>query len=156
MSSRRSAALATLLAMAFAITVVAVAQATPAVGQHPSTPVIGTLADKSDVNTDRIKFQTKDPADVATFVVTYDPDGFSGWHRHPGILFVTVQSGSVIRTVGCSSATYGPGETFIESDEQAVGAVRNASHTRDAVLSVTQVVPKGSARRFDADPPNCP
>lgn len=156
MSSTRSLTIATVLAAAFAISVVAVAQATPAVGQHPTTPVIGTLADKIDVNTDRIKFQTKGPTDVATFMVTYDPDGFSGWHTHPGIVFVTVQSGSVIRTVGCSSTTYGVGDTFVESDAQAVGAVRNASHTANAVLLVTQVVPKGSARRADADPPNCP
>jgi quercetin dioxygenase-like cupin family protein len=156
MSSTRSLTLATILAAVFAVTVVAVAQATPAVGQHPTTPVIGTLTAKVDVNTDRIKFQTKDPTDVATFMVTYDPDGFSGWHTHPGILLVTVQSGSVVRTVGCSSTTYGPGETFVESDEQAVGAVRNPSHTTDAVLWVTQVVPKGSPRRANADAPNCP
>ena len=92
---------------------------------------------------------------MATFMVTYDPDGFSGWHTHPGIVFVTVQSGSVIRTVGCRSTQYGVGQTFVESDEQAVGAVGNASHTTPAVLWVTQVVPKGSVRRFEADPPRC-
>ena len=34
------------------------------------------------------------------------PAGFSGWHTHPGIVFVVVQSGSVVRQVGCTSHTY--------------------------------------------------
>src|SRR6266542_3180067 len=93
----------------------AYALATPPSGQHPTTPAIGTLAAGQQVNTDRLKFQTKDPADVATFSVTYDPLGFSGWHTHPGIVFAIVASGSVIRQVGCTSHTYNAGDSFIES-----------------------------------------
>ena len=37
------------------------------------------LAAGHQVNTDRLKFQTKDAADVAAFSFTYDPLGFSGW-----------------------------------------------------------------------------
>lgn len=135
--------------------VATVALATPPFGQHPTTPVIGTLADSVQVNTDRIKLQTKDPVDVATFSVTYDPGGFSGWHTHPGVLIVTVQSGSVVRQVGCDSTTYNPGDVFVESDEQPSGQVSNPSQTVPAVLGVTQIVPKGSGRRVEADPPSC-
>jgi quercetin dioxygenase-like cupin family protein len=131
------------------------ALATPPSGQHPTTPAIGTLADAQHVNTDRLKFQTKDAADVATFSVTYDPLGFSGWHTHPGIVFVVVQSGSVVRQVGCDSQTYNAGDAFIESDEQPAGQVRNPSSTTPAVLTVMQVTPHGSARRVEADPPEC-
>jgi quercetin dioxygenase-like cupin family protein len=129
--------------------------ATPPSGQHPTVPVIGTLADATHINTDRLKFQTKDPADVATFSVTYDPNGYSGWHTHPGILFVVVQSGSVVRQVECESHTYNAGDAFIESDAQPAGQVRNPSSTTPAVLTVMQVVPHGSARRIEADPPAC-
>jgi quercetin dioxygenase-like cupin family protein len=157
MSSSRSILLATVIALTMAITTVAVAHATPPSGQHAGTPLIGTLEASSLINTDRIKVQTKDATDVATYSVTYDPGGFSGWHAHPGVLFVTVQSGSLIRTVGCSSTTYSAGQTFIESDEQPVGAVSNASAVDPAVLSVTQITPHGSARRIDAaDAPICP
>ena len=133
----------------------AYALATPPSGQHPTTPAIGTLAAGQQVNTDRLKFQTKDPADVATFNVTYDPLGFSGWHTHPGIVFVVVQSGSVIRQVGCDSQTYGAGDSFIESDEQPPGQVSNPSATTPAQLTVMQVTPHGSPRRVEADPPSC-
>src|SRR5207248_489399 len=78
-------------------------------------------------NTDRLKFQTKDAADIATFSVTYDPLGFSGWHTHPGIVFVVVQSGSVVRQVGCASQTYDAGGSFIVSEQQPPGQVRNPS-----------------------------
>jgi quercetin dioxygenase-like cupin family protein len=133
----------------------AYALATPSSGQHPTTPAIGALAAGQQVNTDRLKFQTKDAADVATFGVTYDPLGYSGWHTHPGIVLIVVQSGSVVRQVGCDSQTYGAGDAFVESDEQPAGQVRNTSSTTPAVLSVMQITPHGSPRRVEADPPAC-
>src|SRR4051794_3164450 len=133
----------------------AYALATPSSGQHPTTPAIGTLAADQQVNTDRLKFQTKDPADVATFSVTYDPLGFSGWHTHPGIVFVVVGSGSVIRQVGCDVHTYSAGDSFVESDEQPPGQVTNPSDATPAVLTVMQITPHGSPRRVEADPPTC-
>jgi quercetin dioxygenase-like cupin family protein len=156
MHSKRSFSLATLVAVAMALVAVAVVQATPPSGQHPSVPTIGALDETIVVNTDRIKFQTKDPTDVATYSVTYEGGGFSGWHTHPGILLVTVQSGSVIRSVGCASWTYTAGQSFVESDEQAIGSIANASATDQAVLLATQITPRGSARRIDAaNPPTC-
>jgi quercetin dioxygenase-like cupin family protein len=143
------------LAILALLAAAAIAMATPPSGQHPTTPVVATLADSIHVNTDRIKFQTKDSTDFAIFNVTYDAGGYSGWHTHPGIVFVLVQSGAVVRQVGCESRTYNAGETFIESDDQPAGQVRNASATDPAVLSVTQIVPAGSKRRVEADPPNC-
>jgi quercetin dioxygenase-like cupin family protein len=140
---------------AVAVGLAAYAFATPPSGQHPTVPTIGTLADATHINTDRLKFQTKDAADVATFSVTYDANGFSGWHTHPGMLFVVVQSGSVVRQVGCESHTYSAGDAFIESDEQPPGQVSNPSSTTPAVLTVTQIVPHGSPRRVEADPPTC-
>jgi len=96
------------------LTVAAVALATAPSGQHPTSPVIGTLSDSTQVNADRVKLQTKDPTDVASFSVTYDPGGYSGWHTHPGVLIVVVQSGSVVREVGCGPPrTYGPGDAFV-------------------------------------------
>lgn len=144
------------VALAAVLTVAAVALATTPSGQHPTTPVIGTLSDVTRVNADRIKFKTKNPVDVATFGVTYDPGGYSGWHTHPGVLFVVVQSGSVVREVDCESPrTYAAGEAFVESDEQPTGQVSNPSPNVPAVLQVTQIVPKGSVRRVEAEPPSC-
>jgi quercetin dioxygenase-like cupin family protein len=156
LGNSRSIIPAIILAIVAVVGVSSAVLATDPVGQTATNLVAGTLSTISVLNTDRIKFQTKDPTDVATYSVTYAPGGFSGWHTHPGVLLVTVQSGSVIRTVGCASWTYSAGQTFVESDEQAVGSVRNASASDQALLLVTQIVPSGSVRRVDApDAPVC-
>src|SRR5205814_2151242 len=126
--------IAPVLAIVGVLVVVAIAMASPPSGQHPSAVVSGTLADPLHINTDRIKFQTKEPTDFASFTVTYDPGGYSGWHTHPGIVLAVVQSGSVVRTVACESHVYNAGDAFVESDEQPAGQVRNASVTQPAVL----------------------
>ena len=155
MNRRRTLGVAALVAvLALGIFNSAVWATTPT-GQHASGLVTGTLSAATQVNTDRIKFQTKGPVDVAMFTVTYDAGGFSGWHTHPGVLFVLVVSGAVVRTVGCESVTYSAGQTFVESDEQPSGEVRNASATEPAVLEVAQIVPKDSGRRVEGDPPSC-
>jgi quercetin dioxygenase-like cupin family protein len=159
MSSKRSMSIAGVAAAALLLALVAAVQATPPSGQIASAPVLGTLDAGDLINADRIKFQAKDQVDIATYTVTYAGGGFSGWHTHPGIVFATVQAGSVIRTVGCQSVTYTAGQSFIESDEQPAGAVANASATDSAFLQVTQIVPHGSVRRVDvaaADAPVCP
>jgi len=147
-----TALLAVFAFAAFATTV----SATPPSGQSPSGLVVGHLTDPINVNVDHLNFESRRPTDVAMFTVTYDPGGFSGWHTHPGILFVVVKSGSVVRTVKCHQPrTYGAGETFVESDEQPAGEVQNASTTDPAVLVVTQIVPQGAGRRVEADQPAC-
>jgi quercetin dioxygenase-like cupin family protein len=119
--------------------------ASPPSGQTPSNLVIGRLSDP-----------TNDSADIAMFTVTYTAGGYSGWHTHPGILFVVVVSGSVVRTVKCQAPrTYVAGQSFVESDAQPAGEVQNASTTASAVLQVTQIVPQGSVRRVEAVQPAC-
>jgi hypothetical protein len=69
---------------------------------------------------------------------------------------VVVVSGSVVRTVKCQDPrTYVAAQSFVESDAQPAGEVQNASTTASAVLQVTQVVPQGSVRRFEAVQPAC-
>jgi quercetin dioxygenase-like cupin family protein len=130
--------------------------ASPPSGQTPSNLVIGRLSDPINVNVDNIKFRSNDSTDIAMFTVTYSAGGYSGWHTHPGILFVVVVSGSVVRTVKCQEPrTYVAGQSFVESDAQPAGEVQNASTTASAVLQVTQIVPQGSVRRVEAVQPAC-
>jgi len=146
---------AALLAIMTLGAVTTAVSATPPSGQNPSGLAVGRLDGPLEINIDRIKFQTKGDTDIAMFTVTYDPGGFSGWHKHPGILFVVVKAGVVTRTLDCMSRTYHVGDSFVESDKQPSGEVRNASATDPAVLSVTQVVPHDSPRRTDTNPPTC-
>jgi quercetin dioxygenase-like cupin family protein len=99
------------------------------------------------VNSDRVKLQTKGPTDVRVQKINVAPGGFSGWHHHPGIVIVTVASGTLTFTKSdCSSKTYGPGHpngaVFVEAGDDP----GQASSTTGATLYATYIAPS-------ADPP---
>jgi len=107
---------------------------------------VGTLAHATHINTDRLKSRRSKPADVATFSVTYDPNGFSGWHTHPAIVLSSVQSGvGRCARSAAESHAYNAGDAFIESDAQAGGPGHQPELDHSPVLTVMQVVPHGSA-----------
>jgi quercetin dioxygenase-like cupin family protein len=125
------------------------------------TPLVtGNLANKVKVESDGVKFQTKEPTDVRVARVDIAPGGYSGWHHHPGIVIVTVLSGAVTFTNSdCSSKTYGPGlpngAVFIESGDDP----RQASSAAGATTYVTFVAPHVNPPVFtiaDHDAPGCP
>lgn len=83
-----------------------------------------------------MKFQSKADVDLVTQTITFAAGSTSGWHAHPGVVLVTVASGSLVR--GNHS-----------------GLVRNET-TSAAVVYVTYLVPKGiTALRIDKADPNC-
>ncbi len=144
-----------------ASTVIAALGATIALanpGTLITTTILGhraALADSVEVNQDRIKFQTKDPTDVLVQTITFQPHGSSGWHFHPGVVIVVVESGQVTtHDANCQTRTYGPHESFVESGT-APFMVSNESDTANALVYATLVVPAGSPFRIETDPPPC-
>jgi quercetin dioxygenase-like cupin family protein len=143
------------------ITVIAAAGATIALantGTLITTTILGhraTLSDSVQVNQDRIKFQTKDATDVLVQTITFDTHGTSGWHFHPGVVIVVVESGQVTtHDANCQTATYGPHQSFVESGIEPF-MVSNESSTGKAVVYATLVVPAGSPFRIETAPPAC-
>jgi hypothetical protein len=138
----------------------AVALGSPGVGFHPENLVTANLANDVKLNSDRVKFQTKDPTDVRVARVDIAAGGRSGWHHHPGIVIVTVASGSVTFTRSdCSSKTYGPGlpdgAVFVEGGDEPA----QASSTTGATNYVTFVAPHADPPVFRIDDhefPGCP
>src|SRR2546426_2529997 len=82
------------------------ALATTGGGFTPTPAVRGTLAGPLHVNADRLKFQTKEDADVVVQSITYSSGGFSGWHTHPGFVLAVMESGALTIQVGCSTNSY--------------------------------------------------
>lgn len=76
-----------------------------------ATPLVIANLDRTvDLNSDGIKFQTKDPTDVLAQEIVIDARGSSGWHHHPGIVIVAVQSGRVtVWDEDCHKTRYGIG-----------------------------------------------
>lgn len=125
-------------------------------GITPQTLANSRFNDDALVNHDRIKFQTKDPTDVRMQKLTFAAASRSGWHHHPGLLVVAVQSGTVtLSDRTCASKTYGPGlpngAVFIEGDDDTVQATSAAG----AVAYVTIVVPRGAPSRVEDQVPFC-
>jgi quercetin dioxygenase-like cupin family protein len=127
-------------------------------GTAITTTILGhraTLTESVQVNQDRVKFQTKDPTDVLVQTITFQPQATSGWHFHPGVVIVVVESGQVTtHNASCQTVTYGQHESFVESGTDPF-MVSNESATDKAVVYATLVVPAGSVLRIETDPPAC-
>lgn len=120
--------------------------------------VTANYDEQGHINSDRVKFQTKGATDVRVQKLTFAAGAFSGWHHHPGIVIVAVQSGIVtILDSNCGSRSYGPGQpngaVFVEGHDSAMEA-RSAG---GAVVLVTYVAPSAdpSVFRQEDDPPPC-
>jgi len=106
------------------------------------------------------KIQQEDPKDVVMRQLTIAPGGSSGWHAHPGPVFVLVTQGTVTnyeaKDSSCTGRRISAGEGFVEPPRD-VHMVRNEGSTT-AVMVVTFLdVPVGGAFRIDMPRPgNCP
>jgi quercetin dioxygenase-like cupin family protein len=158
--ARRRAAVAAVGVAASAVAVTA-ALASPPLGFHPTNLVAeAELPAPVHLTSDSIKFKTKEPVDVRVQSVTIDPGGRSGWHHHPGMVVVAVETGTVtVLDAACNASTYGPGSpngsVFIESGDEP-GEVRNTTD-KPATVYATFIAPDADPGVFRIeDAPACP
>ncbi|MBA2383354.1 MAG: hypothetical protein H0V68_01635 [Actinobacteria bacterium] len=151
-----------LLAIVTALVVVGTAVATMASGLTATTFVRATLgANKPHdgvkaYSGDHVKLHTKGATDVTMQTITFAPGGSSGWHSHPGVVLVAIQSGTLTRyDAHCRTTQYGPGQAFVEFGDHA-GLVRNNTAS-NAVVYVTYISPKSatSLRNDKPQPATC-
>ena len=103
-----------------------------------------------------INLQSKGSVDVANVTVNVAPGGDSGWHTHPGIVFVTVKSGTItFYNQTCVGTVHAAGTSFTEANGNGPGMARNESTTVPVELVVTYVVPTGAALRIDTPVAPC-
>ena len=129
---------------------------TPAFGSPgsavtPTTYSTTTLSESVEGNHDRIKFQTKDPAVVRVQKLEFVPGGYTGFHHHPGIVIVSVVSGSLNLVDGsdCSVETKAAGTVFVESSDHA----HNAIAPTGATVYVTYITPASDPPVFRVEEP---
>jgi Cupin domain len=96
--------------------------------------------------------------DVATQAITFQPGGHSGWHTHPGPVFITVVSGTMTfyesQEPTCPAIVRTAGQGYLDTGEHAHLA-RNETGS-PAVNLVTYLAPPGAALRVDQpEPANC-
>jgi len=148
----------TTLGLVIAGAAATVALATPGSGVTTSTFVTADFTNSVHFNSDRVKFQTKDPTTVRVQKLAWAAGAYSGWHHHPGVIVVTVQSGSVtVEDSSCNSVTYGPGlpdgAVFVEGGDDPIQVTSAGGATEYAM----QVAPAASPPvfRIEDDPPAC-
>jgi len=144
--------------VAVIVTLAAVALGSPGSGVTSTTLVTANFDHTAQLNSDMVKFQTKDATDVRIQRLVFGADSFSGWHHHPGIILVSVESGAVtLWESDCSSTTYGPGlpdgAVFVEGGDDPV----QATSATGATAYVTYVAPNADPPvfRIEDDPPPC-
>ena len=159
--ARKRAAVATVGVAACSVAAAA-AFASPPSGFTPTNLVPeAEIAESVHVNSDRVKLQTKGPTDVRVQRIDIAPGGRSGWHHHPGVVIVAVQTGTVTYVDSdCEPTAYGAGapngSVFVESGDEAHEA-RNLT-AQPATVYATFVAPDADPGVFRIeDPPiNCP
>lgn len=151
---RRTIAAAT--AMLAAAVVVTAAVATPVIGVITSTVLArGTLTTAVNANADGVVLRTHGATDHVVQELVFRGGSSSGWHRHPGVVLVTIKSGTFVHyTSDCVPETLTAGDTFWESGKHAT-LLRNETH-EDGVVYASYILPKGAPLRIDMPNPGCP
>lgn len=106
-----------------------------------------------------VEVKAKPALDVAVQTISFPAGSSSGWHRHPGPVFILVTKGTIRFYEGddptCTPIEKSAGEGFLDRGEHAHIA-RNESD-RAAETAVTVFAPQGAPLKIDADAPgNCP
>jgi len=120
---------------------------------------VGQIHWNSSLNGFDTELNTSQETDIHVTEGVADPNGgTTGWHAHPGPVFVLVKSGAVTAYSGddptCTGQTYTAGMSFIEGTRPHI--LRNEGVLHAEIVAVF-FVPAGQARRIDvAAPGNCP
>jgi quercetin dioxygenase-like cupin family protein len=106
-----------------------------------------------------VEIKGKPAVDLAVQSIVFQPGSHSGWHRHPGPVFIQVVSGTMTFYESddprCTPVVRTAGQGFLDVGDHAHIA-RNETAT-PAQNIVTYFAPPGATLRIDApNPGNCP
>ena len=140
---------------------IGIVAATPGSGAVGTILSVGILPAGVKIHTDdQLKFSTRDDVQVVTQTITIAPGGHTGWHSHPGPVFVTITAGTMTfydaDDPTCTAGTYATGDSFVDRGGGHVHIARNEGAV-NLVLFATYLVPVGAPIRTDVPSPGtCP
>jgi quercetin dioxygenase-like cupin family protein len=77
------------------------------------------VAKMSDGNYYNATLTTYGPSTISTQIAAFNPGGHNGWHSHPGLVAVTVNSGTIIwYDANCKATTYHAGDSWVEGSQR--------------------------------------
>ena len=152
-------------------TVAGIAFATPTTGAFGNTVFsVGTITQSvfafSDHPTDgsaagvdwpafKVALETSGPVNIIQQEVSFMPGGYTGWHKHPGLLLLTLaaDSGPVDwYDEYCHKTVYKPGDSWTEGT--TLHSVVN-SGSIPAHFLITYVIAAGVEKRIGETAPSC-
>ena len=106
-----------------------------------------------------VEIKAKPAVDIAVQRITFEPGGYSGWHRHPGPVFIQVVAGEMTfyesNDPTCSPIVKKQGEGYLDAGVHAHIARNESGAPSENV--VTYFAPPGAQLRIDEPTPgNCP
>ena len=104
----------------------------------------------------KVKIDANDGLTIATQSITFQPGGQSGWHRHPGPVFISVKEGTMtFYDENCNATVVSAGQGFLDAGDDAHLA-RNESGSPSTNVVTYFAPPHTTILRIDApQPPTC-
>ncbi len=136
----------------------AVTSANPAVGVTATLLARGTY-DSYDVKTDAhgaidFKAKTKEATDMVVQRHDFLPGGVTGWHQHPGPIFITVTKGTLTfyerDDPTCSPHVVTAGHGYVDTGNGHIGRNETDAPAQDVAVAIA---PVGAPFRTELDPP---
>lgn len=120
----------------------AAAIATPPSGVSPTNFVTETMEEPIRAKNDKIDLKTKDATIIRSQLLTFGENSTTGWHHHPGLVIVGVESGTIeLWNEDCSKTAYGPGQDAGTVFVEALPHAHQATSAGGALVRVTYIVP---------------
>ena len=136
----------------------AVTHANPPTGVTPTLLARGTY-DAYDLKTDAkssidFKAKTKEATDVVVQRHDFLPGGSTGWHQHPGPIFITVTQGTLTfyerDDPTCSPHVVTAGHGYVDTGNGHIGRNETNAPAQDVAVAIA---PVGAAFRTELDAP---
>jgi hypothetical protein len=147
-------------AVAF-LALISPAAAEPAVGVTPN--VIGRATFdafnlQSDPRAMELSAQAKRPVDIVVRTHDYAPGSSTGWHSHPGPVFITITEGQVTfyerDDPTCTPKVVSKGQGYVDTGKGHIGRNESGAPAKDVTVIFA---PVGQSFRgeLDASAPQC-
>ncbi|WP_371617037.1 cupin domain-containing protein [Streptomyces sp. NBC_00454] len=109
-----------------------------------------TIADGKFVSPQ--SFYQRDLEHVVEQTLSIEPGGNTGWHVHPGIVFLTVTKGEITRySADGNREVFKAGQSFIKTGNLPLDGINEGSVPNE--LQLTYVLPKDAPLRYEREAP---
>jgi quercetin dioxygenase-like cupin family protein len=144
---------ATIVGIAFATPIVNLASPLFSVGQHPSDIHANGVGKTPSGEWFEVKLTSEGPSTMSNQDAAYGVGGVNGWHSHPGMVAVTLASGSIQWfDENCRETTYNAGDSWTEGSKIHYFRVLGTTAIHLTAFFITA---QGAALRTDEPAPAC-